>query len=263
VAKVPEMMVYPYLLPIERFELQRRDPLGEKSDFNFLFTDPVLTAGIRDYQEADALRRINWKASARFQSLKSNVWEGKASHRSCIFLETSSLSAQHWSPEKMEFAWEILLSSVAAIAEDMTEKNQEWGFFTDVIFHSENHRPYFMAPTSGNQRSRLYQLLSFLACLENRHTGISVDQLLQLVSIPLGVTLIIISAASGREICESIQAVAYRRKVIWMQLEPKKEFEEGNWEQILLIPDWEKDIELKEMLGLIPMDELAESMLKK
>ncbi|ATW27199.1 DUF58 domain-containing protein [Candidatus Formimonas warabiya] len=258
VKKIPELIVYPHLLPADRFELQRRDPLGEKADLNFLFTDPLLVTGIRDYQETDPLRRVNWKASARFHSLKSNIWEGKAAHRSCIFLETASLAARPWSPEKAEFAWEILLSSAATIAEGMTEKNQEWGFLTDVLLQPENPQPYFMAPASGNQRGRFFQLLSLLACLESGCTRIKPDQVFQAVSIPPGVTLIILSAASGCELHESLQTVAQRHKVIWMQLEPEREYE-GVWEQISLIPGWEKDASLKEFLGLTPVDEAPES----
>lgn len=258
VKKTPEMIVYPHLLPADWFELQRRDPLGEKADLNFLFTDPLLVTGIRDYQEIDPLRRVNWKASARFHSLKSNIWEGKAAHRSYIFLETASLARRPWSPEKTEFAWEILLSSAATIAECMTEKNQEWGFFTDMMLQPENPKPYFMAPASGNQRGHFYQLLFLLACLENRCTRIKAYQVFQEVSIPPGVTLIILSAASGCELHESIQMVAHRHKVIWLQLEPEKEYE-GVWEQITLMPGWEKDATLKELLGLIPAGESPES----
>ncbi|ATW23726.1 DUF58 domain-containing protein [Candidatus Formimonas warabiya] len=259
---LPEVIVYPHFLPAERFALNRRDPLGNKADRNFLFTDPLFIIGLRDYHESDPLRRVNWKASARFQSLKSNIWEGKAANRSYIFLETGSLNAQHWSKEKEELAWEVLVSATATIAAAMTGKNQEWGFFTDIMAQSEDPKSYFISPSTSSPSGHLFQLLATLACLKRSAFRIRPSSLLNGAIIPLGVTLIVLSAASEPELHESLNTIAHRQRVVWMQLEPANEYE-GVCEQIQLIPGWEDDPSLRELLGLNPAGEFSEGMPKR
>jgi hypothetical protein len=57
--------------PVESMELHRQLGrfIGEHSVNIFLYEDPILTVGFRDYTEHDPMRSISWKQSARFRKL--------------------------------------------------------------------------------------------------------------------------------------------------------------------------------------------------
>lgn len=241
--------VYPHLLSSEWLDFSRKDPLGPKPHLNFLFTDPLLASGVRDYQPFDTLRQINWVASARFQSLKSNIWEGKAAAICLIFLETKSLRNSNWSDEKKELAWEVLLSSVATKAMMLTDQRQEWSFFTDVGRGPNDKRPFLLLSRT-NQYEQMRELMFFLAQMEREDVSLEHNVLLSQISMRPGATVIAFSA----QICLSAEDILVRfsanRNVAWMLLEIDQNYSADlkSFPLIELVLGWEKNIPLAKLL---------------
>ncbi len=89
------LIVYPRLYSVAELQLPTKNPFGETRVQGSLFEDPLRTAGIRDWQSSDGLRRVHWKASARYQELLSRVYEPSEEHVIQIFLNVATLE-RHW-----------------------------------------------------------------------------------------------------------------------------------------------------------------------
>ncbi|SFM23264.1 Protein of unknown function DUF58 [Gracilibacillus orientalis] len=78
--------VYPNLVPIDDIPLPSHSWLGDITVKRWIVEDPFLQAGIREYQQGDPLNSINWKATARTQSLQINKKDFTADHHLMIYV---------------------------------------------------------------------------------------------------------------------------------------------------------------------------------
>ncbi|MGP4040707.1 DUF58 domain-containing protein [Gracilibacillus sp. D59] len=78
--------VYPKLVPMEDIPLPSHSWLGDITVKRWIVEDPFLQAGIREYQQGDSLNSINWKATARTQSLQINKKDFTADHHLMIYV---------------------------------------------------------------------------------------------------------------------------------------------------------------------------------
>jgi uncharacterized protein (DUF58 family) len=81
------LLVYPLVLPIERFGLPAHAPFGERPAPRRLLEDPLRIAGVRPYEPGDEPRRVHWKATARTGQLQSKIYEPSAHHTLAIFVD--------------------------------------------------------------------------------------------------------------------------------------------------------------------------------
>jgi len=72
--------VYPKAVPIENIPLPSNSWLGEIAVKRWIIVDPFLSAGVREFQQGDQLKAINWKATARTQQLQINKKDFTADH---------------------------------------------------------------------------------------------------------------------------------------------------------------------------------------
>ncbi|UFJ40889.1 DUF58 domain-containing protein [Brevibacillus humidisoli] len=69
------LLVYPALLPIPSVSFGDTEPLGRRLSRQRVQDDSAFIRGIRPYQGGDRLKLIDWKASAKTQSLKTRQLE--------------------------------------------------------------------------------------------------------------------------------------------------------------------------------------------
>ena len=69
------LLVKPKVIPLTGYDVASRRPIGEIIITHRLFEDPTRVAGVRQYQNGDALSRVHWRASARTGQLHSKVYE--------------------------------------------------------------------------------------------------------------------------------------------------------------------------------------------
>ncbi len=87
------LYVFPEKLNLSALELRYQGMLGELAARKSLVYDTATFRGIRDYQRFDSYRSINWKASARANGLKVNVYDYSmdAEVRILLNLDTDSM----------------------------------------------------------------------------------------------------------------------------------------------------------------------------
>jgi hypothetical protein len=239
------LIVFPRLLQAEWFDLKHRDPLGSRPDQNYLYADPLFVSGVRDYQPYDSVRSLNWVASARFQTLKANIWEGKAAARCYVFLETGSLDP-NWPEDKQELAWELLISSVATQVAALTERREDWGFLTDRQIWQDKSPRLLLSGANGSE-IYLRQLFTVLGGLTREVPVSGLKDLFAQLTLPLGITFVMFSATYNPKVAEFLQVLSIGRRVYWFVLEQKGEIR-GAVKPLQLYPGWENDGALAELL---------------
>lgn len=113
VAERIHLVVYPKVLPLERFGIPTRRPFGDLRSQDRLFTDPFAVAGVREYQPGDPLNRIHWKATAVVGRLQVQKLEPSAQPGVAVLLNTWAF-AHHWEGPNSE-ALEVGCSLAASI----------------------------------------------------------------------------------------------------------------------------------------------------
>ncbi|HIE52986.1 MAG TPA: DUF58 domain-containing protein, partial [Armatimonadetes bacterium] len=69
------VIVHPKVVPIWRYGIATRRPVGEVRVQQKIYEDPSRMVGVREYQQGDRLTRIHWRATARVGRLLSKVYE--------------------------------------------------------------------------------------------------------------------------------------------------------------------------------------------
>lgn len=83
------VIVYPELFPLN-YQAYDGYPLGTIKTKHILHEDPSRYRALREYQQGDELRRINWKASAHAGMLITNVYESSIDVPLLILLNLSA-----------------------------------------------------------------------------------------------------------------------------------------------------------------------------
>lgn len=98
--------VYPRLLEEQEWPVSCRQMMGEIITRRFTLEDPYLFKGIREYQDSDSLRSINFRASARAGQWMVNVHELTVSQKVTLLLGMDK-GAQYYDAELYEHALRI------------------------------------------------------------------------------------------------------------------------------------------------------------
>ena len=78
--------VYPKLVSLDDIPLPSHSWLGDITVRRWIMEDPFLHAGVREYEQGDPLHMVNWKATARTQSLQVNKKDFTADHHLMIYV---------------------------------------------------------------------------------------------------------------------------------------------------------------------------------
>ncbi len=187
---VENLVVYPQIYPLTELGLPAKEPFGEIRIHKSLFTDPIRTQAIRDYQPSDRFRDVHWKASARRGHLQTKVYDPSTGMTVTIFLNVATF-ARHWmgfDPDVLERAISVAASIAAYGAE------QKWGlglFVNGSVPKSD--QPIRVLP--GRSPDQLFHILEALAATTEFATG-SIERLMQreCSRLPWVSTIILVTA---------------------------------------------------------------------
>ncbi len=87
---IDTLVVYPQIWPLEALGLPAKKPFGDVKTQRSLFTDPIKTQGIRDYQPQDRFRDVHWKATARRGQLQTKIYEPSVGMTLAVFLNVAT-----------------------------------------------------------------------------------------------------------------------------------------------------------------------------
>jgi uncharacterized protein (DUF58 family) len=122
------VLVPPKVLPLEGYSLASRRPIGEIRVAHRLFEDPTRIAGVRPYQQGDAMNRIHWRATARTGVLHSRVFESSRVAGATFLLDFHAAS---FPGTTAVAAAELAIVTVASIANAVCLMGQQTGFITN------------------------------------------------------------------------------------------------------------------------------------
>jgi uncharacterized protein (DUF58 family) len=189
------LIVYPKVWPLETLTLPAKEMFGEIDVRRSLFTDPIKTQGIRDYQPQDRFRDVHWKATARRGNLQTKVYDPSSGMTVVVFLNVATF-AKHWmgfDPELLERAVSVAASITSYCAE------QKWGvgvFANGSVPRSD--QPIRVPP--GRSPDQLMRILEALAAVTEFATG-SIDLLMTLESrrLPWAATFVLVTGVVTEE----------------------------------------------------------------
>lgn len=131
----------------ETVQLLQGIPQGRVQVNNPLYEDTTLYRNIRDYYNGDEIKRINWKASARFGKLFTNNFQTTLTSPCFVFLDVLiNEYSEHLRYEHVEEA----IQTAAQIINQATIKGQYCGFASNG-FIKGHEDPLFLLPKAGQR----------------------------------------------------------------------------------------------------------------
>ena len=206
------VLIYPPILPIERFGLPSRYPFGERATPRRLLEDPLRVIGVRDWAPGDDLRRVHWKATARTMTLQSKIYEPTTTWSLALFVNINSYAnpALGINPALIE----LVITAAASVGAWAAEQGYAVGLFSNgVQATSDVEEP---SPPDGTDRlkesylaarvrlplssqpEQLPRTLEALARLVP-YFGSPIEQLLltEQAHLPIGTTIVLVSTANA------------------------------------------------------------------
>jgi uncharacterized protein (DUF58 family) len=234
------LTVYPRITPVTRLGLPARMPFGTVASNRRLFEDPARPMGVRPYRSGDSLRQVNWKVSARQESLLVKTLEPAISLESCVLL---NLNASDYGSKSRYYATEWAVEIAASIAAHLIDRRQAVGLATngadpllatgssdgELVFDKESGRLQMRTeipqdtewklghpvgpaahlmppsiPTRGG-RAHLMKVLELLARIESDET-VHFPSWIPSATVGLswGVTVLVITPLGNLEVCQAL-----------------------------------------------------------
>ncbi len=206
------LLVYPPILPIERFGLPSRHPFGERRAPRRLLEDPTRMMGVREWQPEDDLRRAHWKATARTMRLQSKVYEPSTTYALALFVNVNTFANPVLGINPPLF--ELGVAAAASVAAWATEQGYAVGLFsngmqaieetgqsasadeTERVAQARQAMQVHLPPASRPEQ--LPRVLEALARLVPYFGSPLEERLLAEHShLPIGTTIVLISAAAA------------------------------------------------------------------
>jgi uncharacterized protein (DUF58 family) len=184
------LIVYPRLVPLEELGIPSQQLFGDIRLKQHLFQDPVLTAGVREYQSGDSLKRIHWKSTARLGRLQTKVYEPTTTVDISIFLDVRTLRAPLWG--SVYQLQELGIVTAASISQYALKA----GFRVGLYVNQTTRFSQGMVTVPHSQHpDQMPRILEALAQLHQVETIPIVRFLREEVrTLPWGSTLLVISA---------------------------------------------------------------------
>lgn len=200
------LTIFPRVLRLDELGLPAALPYGTLAAQQRLFSDPARPAGVRPYQAADGVRRIDWKSSARAGTPLVRRYQPAIALETLVAL---AFSRQEYSGRSIYDAMEHALTAAASVAAHLTERGQPVGLCTTGRDPLAG-RPAAALPV-GHGRAHLITLLGTLGRLEPAAEG-NLPALLAHSAGQLGwgSTLVVITGQRGVELLAALLPLRQR-----------------------------------------------------
>lgn len=155
--KTVEIIVYPEIFNFEIPSFFKKELMGNTYDKKGLVKDPIYFSGIREYQQRKPARFINWKATARYNSLKEMVFDASTELKVIFLLDAANFEKSHNQFEKA-------LSTIASIAVKLADTGFSFGIISNGKLAGKLEGKYVsMLPSNSDKNlSRLLEVLARL-----------------------------------------------------------------------------------------------------
>ncbi|WP_420642351.1 DUF58 domain-containing protein [Candidatus Leptofilum sp.] len=193
---IDQLIVFPQIYPLEALGLPAKEPFGEVKVHRSLFTDPIKTQGVRNYQPGDQFRDVHWKATAIRGSLQTKVHDPSTGMTIAVFLNVATFP-KHW----MGFDPELLERSVS-VAGSVANYGVQQGWGVGIYANGSvpnSDQPIRVQP--GRSPEQLAHILEALAAVTEFATG-SIEKMMLRTSpsLPWASTIVLVTAVVTEEI---------------------------------------------------------------
>lgn len=200
------ILVYPKVVPLDELGLPAARPLGEVGGGKRIFPDPSRPTGVRDYQQGDPLKIMDWKASAKTQRLQVRTFDPSSSNTVVLVVatETTQRSWEGYSPINLE----RVITTGASVANYAAEHQYSLGLFSNGAAILSD-RPMTLAPSRSPDQ--LTMILEALATIRPLSMGNMAPQLAEHARrLPIGATLVVVAALMPSELADTISTLQDR-----------------------------------------------------
>lgn len=160
-----KLFVYPALLSEAELPDEALQWQGDVSVKRWIFPDPILINGIREYRSGDSRKDIHWKASARSGTLQVKTHDYTVCPRVLLVLNIDPQD-QFWGllSERQQELMEYGIRSAATLLSWAIENGMDAGFYANArLYHLPNEE---IAIRPGRSDSQLELLMTTLAGLQ-------------------------------------------------------------------------------------------------
>lgn len=182
------LIVYPKIIPLPNLYLPLKHHFGEKISLYTLFEDPSRFAGVREYRQEDAFKKIHWKASARLRKLQVKTYEATMALSLIILLDIGSFKDEGGRLDMEKLEWGI--SVTASLAYDALKRKIPVGLLINGNTPEGGDYVKVGVSRSPNQLTRILECLAKL----QPYPSLSFKSMIAIErnKFPNGVTLIFV-----------------------------------------------------------------------
>ena len=212
------LIVYPRLYSVAELRLPTKNPFGAPRARLQLYEDPLRTAGAREWQQSDSLRRIHWSATARTQELFSRVYEPSEEIQVQIFLNVATLE-RHWQGVITELH-ERAISVAGSLAAYTLGQRLATGLIANGSIPGSDQELRLLPGRSANQLLHILELLAAVTPFASS----PIEELLHRESprLPWGASLVVVTAIAHAELLVTLRELAdVGRRVVLVTLAQK------------------------------------------
>ena len=122
------LTVLPKIVPLIRYEIGSRRPIGEIRMRENVMNDPTRLRGIRQWQSGDPMRSVHWSATARTGTLHSKIYEPSSIIGATLVVDLHCES----NPRSQEpIRTDLAITAAASITNALHEANEPVGLATN------------------------------------------------------------------------------------------------------------------------------------
>ncbi|MFW5749507.1 MAG: DUF58 domain-containing protein [Halanaerobium sp.] len=134
-----ELYIYPKILDLAELGLASRIPFGNSRWPQPIYKDPYQNAGIREYQPADRLNKIHWKATAKTGELKSRKNESTVSIDTALVL---NMSQEDYGLKFLERKTELAVTAAASMAYYLNQAGHSFKFLSNAVISGKDKEKF-------------------------------------------------------------------------------------------------------------------------
>ena len=211
-----QMYVYPAQTDVRRIELICQAVSGMVLVQNRLYPDPFEFAGIREYRPTDPMRQINWKASARSESLMVNQYDSTTNIQLTVVLDVEDSGIL-----KYDVLVEESIRITASLAARMIRGRMELRIVSNAVYQNydkeqpqEEALSLYMKAGGG----RLQELNRRLASVDVGRTAENVSKVIEreLQKHSGGHIYVVISKNQTKAVQESLRLLSNAGQILWV-----------------------------------------------
>jgi uncharacterized protein (DUF58 family) len=221
------VIVYPKIVALRKLGFPSQSPFGTLPSRERLFEDPSRILGVRDYEPGDSLRKMDWKTSARVNSLQVRRYEPAIALETALFL---NLAETDYPLAHRREATELGIVVAASLAVHLVEQRQAVGLVSngrDPLAESAGTVPTLPLRKG---REHVINVLDLLARIETASEQENPVPFLDIVirkslRLPWGSTAVLVTAKEVEGLMEALLALRRRGLLVILVLTcPDREF---------------------------------------